>query len=58
MKNFLKLYLCRSILEKIVSHHFMIFSHASYLFITFLDNLTLVIKVLRVKSSYLAKVPC
>jgi hypothetical protein len=58
MKLCPKLYLCITILEKIVSHLFMIFCHASYLFIPFLDNLTLVIKVLRVKSSHLAKVPC
>jgi hypothetical protein len=36
----------------------VIICHASYLIIPFLDNLTLVIKVLRVKSSHLARRPC
>jgi hypothetical protein len=58
MKFCQKLYLCTTIQEKIVSHDFMIFCHVSYLFILFLDNLTLGVKTLRVKSSHLAKVPC
>jgi hypothetical protein len=58
MKLCPKLCLCSTILAKIGSCHFMVTCHASSLFIPFLDNLTLGIKVLRVKSSHLAKVPC
>jgi hypothetical protein len=52
MKLCPKLYLYSTILAKIVSYHFMIIYHASYLIAPFLDNLTLVIKVIRVKSSH------
>jgi hypothetical protein len=58
MKFCPKFYLRRTILAKIVSYHFMIIFHATYLIIPTLDNLTLVTKVLRVKSYHLAKMAC
>jgi hypothetical protein len=53
-----KLYLYSIILEKIVWYLFMIIYHANYLIISFLDNWSLVIKVIMVKSSHLTMVPC
>jgi hypothetical protein len=58
MKLCPKLYLYSTILAKIVCYLFMIFYPASYLIIPFLDNLTLVIKVIRVKSSHHDMMPC
>jgi hypothetical protein len=58
MKFCPKLYLCRIILEKIVSCPFILCCHANYLFIYFLDNLALVMELLSVKLANLAKMPC
>jgi hypothetical protein len=58
MKLCPKLYFYNTIMPKIVSYHFMIICHVNYFVIPFLDNLTLGIKVLRLKSSHLDKVPC
>jgi hypothetical protein len=58
MKFCPKFYLYSNILAKIVSYLFMKIYHASFLIIPFLDNLTLVIKLIRVKSSHLAMMPC
>jgi hypothetical protein len=48
----MKLWLIIIILEKIVSYH------ASNLIILFLDDLTVIMKVIRVKPSHLAMMPC
>jgi hypothetical protein len=54
----MKLWLIIIILEKIVSYLFIIIYHASNLIILFLDDLTVIMKVIRVKPLHLAMMPC
>jgi hypothetical protein len=58
MKPCPKLYLYVTIMEKIVSYLFMIICCASDLIILFLNDLTLLMKVIKVKSPHHAMVPC
>jgi hypothetical protein len=58
MKLCKKIHLYSTIMAKLVSYLFMIIGQASCMIITFLENLTLVIKVIRVKSSHLDMMCC